>query len=254
MSRFPAGVPSAADLREAWRAASLANVWLRPGDWYHPAVDALAEAVEAGVEPFAAAQRLGAARGASGVGMGEALDDLLCLYRSLGRPADPGALRALAVGWAEGHESAPNHVAVRDPGTGLPTADYLGERLRETYGDALRAGTTAEETSCLVVLDVALDDLDAWRRMARAATVGRTLDQVFGDGHPMAVLTDGLYAVLCARTQGTPQLAQTLRRVVEKNAEILGLAGAMRRPTRVWIERLPATHADAVELLGQLGR
>ena len=254
MSRVPAGVPSASDLRELWRAASLADVWLRPGDWYHPAVDALAEAVESGREPSAAAQRLGVARGASGVGMGEALDDLTCLYRALGRPADPAAMRALAVGWAEGHETDATRVAVRDPATGLPTADYLSERLREAYGEAQRAGTTAEQTSCLVVLDVALDDLDAWRRMARSATVGRTLDQVFGEGHPMAVLTDGLYAVLCTREQGTPQLAQTLRRVVEKNAEILGLAGAMRRPTRVWIEKLPPSYVDAVELLGQLGR
>ncbi|WP_242496446.1 hypothetical protein [Xylanimonas protaetiae] len=254
MNRTPAGAPGDADLRERWRAASLADVWLRPGDWYHPAVDALVEAVEAGRGPEAAAHRLGAARGSAGVGMGEALDDVTCLYRALGRPVDVEAVRALAVGWAEGHEAVPAHAVVRDPGTGLATAEYLGERLRETYGQAEREGSTASETSCLVVLDVALDDLDAWRRMARAATVGRTLDQVFGTGHPMAVLSDGIYAVLCPRSQGTPQLAQTLRRVVEKNAEILGLAGAMRRPTRVWVEHLPAAHADAVELLGQLGR
>ncbi|WP_245885915.1 hypothetical protein [Xylanimonas oleitrophica] len=254
MSRFAAGVPHAADLREQWRATSLAEVWLRPGDWYHPAVDALVEAVSEDRTPDAAAQRLGAARGAAGVGIGESLDDLSCLYRALGRSADPQALRALSVGWVEGHESLPVHSAVRDPATGLPTADYLGERLRETYGEALRSGADVPETHCLVVLDVALDDLDAWRRMARSATVGRTLDQVFGDGHPMGVLTDGLYAVLCPRGQGTPQLAQTLRRVIEKNAEILGLSEVMRRPTRVWVEKLPASHADAVELLAQLSR
>ncbi|WP_245534418.1 hypothetical protein [Xylanimonas cellulosilytica] len=229
-------------------------MWLRPNDWYHPAVDALVEAVEAHRTPVAAAQRLGAARGSAGVGMGESLDDLSCLYRALERPVDVDAMRALAIGWAEGHESVPDHAVVRDPGTGLPTAEYLGERLREAYGQAERDGTSATETFCLVVLDVALDDLDAWRRMARSATVGRTLGQVFGDGYPMAVLADGIYVVLCPRGQGTPQLAGTLRRVVEKNAEILGLAGAMRRPTRVWVEQLPAAHTDAVELLGQLGR
>ncbi|QAY64161.1 hypothetical protein ET495_14085 [Xylanimonas allomyrinae] len=254
MSRFPAGASRAGDVRERWRATSLADVWLRPGDWYHPAVDALAEAVEAGRGPGAAAARLGAARGANGVGMGEAIDDLMCLYRAMGRPTDPDALRALSVGWAESHESAPSRAAVRDPATGLPTADYLCERLRETYGEAQRAGTTPAETACLVVLDVALDDLDRWRRTARSATVGRTLDQVFGEGHPMAALTDGLYAVLCPRDRITPHLAQTLRRVIEKNAEILGLAAAMRRPTRVWIERLPTSYSDAVDLVGQLAR
>ncbi len=70
----------------------------------------------------------------------------------------------------------------------------------------------------------------------------------------MAVLTDGLYVVLCRRTEDTPQLAQTLRRVIERNGEILGVASAMRSPTRVWVEGLPATHADAVQLLAQLGR
>ncbi len=254
MNRIPAGTPGSAGLRERWRAASLADVWLRPSDWYHPAVDAVVDAVEAGRGPAAAAQRLGAARGAAGVGIGEALDDLTCLYRALGEPVDPEAMRAMAVGWSEGHETGPSKGVVRDPATGLPTVEYLGERLRETYGHAERDGTSAGELACLVVLDVALDDLDAWRRMARSATVGRTLDQVFGDGHPMAVLTDGLYVVLCPRSQGTPQLAQTLRRVVEKNAEILGLASAMRRPTRVWVEQLPPSHADAVDLLSQLGR
>ncbi|GAB2460796.1 hypothetical protein GCM10007967_13850 [Xylanimonas ulmi] len=246
-------MPRAAELRDRWRATSLADVWLRPSDWYHPAVDALAEAVEADRSPVAAAQRLGAARAVAGVGMGEALDDVMCLYRTTGCPTDPAALRAVAVGWAES-QGAASQASVRDPSTGLPTADYLGERLREAYGEAQRSGTAVAETACLVVLDVALDDLDTWRRTARSATVGRTLDQVFGEGHPMAVLTDGLYAVLTSRTNVTPHLAQTLRRVVEKNAEILGLAGAMRRPTRVWIERLPATHADAVDLLGHLGR
>ncbi len=210
--------------------------------------------MQAGRDPEAAASRLGGARALSGVGLREALDDLLCLFHALVLPPDQTALRALAVSWAEARESATAHSTVRDPATGLPTADYLGERLREVYGEAARSGSEAGETSCLVVLDIALDDVAAWRRLARSAAVGRTLDQVFGEGHPMAVLTDGLYVVLCRRTEDTPQLAQTLRRVIERNGEILGVASAMRSPTRVWVEGLPATHADAVQLLAQLGR
>lgn len=254
MSRSQAGAPGAVDLRERWRAASLAEVWQRPGDWYHPAVDALVESVEGRRSPFAAAQRLGQARGTAGVGIGEAIDDVCCLYRTLDRPVDPVAVRAVAIGWVHGHEQAPAAVAVRDPATGLPTADYLGERLRETYGRAQRRRTTATETHCLVVLDVALDELDAWRRMARSATVGRTLGQVFGDGHPMAAVSDGVFVVLCERGEAMPQLAQTLRRVVERNAEVLGLTEVMRRPTRVWIEPLPETHDGALTLLSQLAR
>jgi hypothetical protein len=250
---LPLGGPlRAADVRERWRATSLAEVWLRPGDWYHPAVDALVEAVSEGRCPGAAAQRLGAARGTAGVGIGEALDDLVCLYRTLDTPADPDALRALAIGWVHGREQAPFQTCIRDPATGLPTGDYLGERLRETYATTGDAGATT--THCLVVVDVAVDGLDAWQRMARSAAVGRTLDQVFGDGHPMATVSDGVFVVLCERAPATAQLAQSLRRVVEKNAEILGLADAMRLPTRVWVERLPETHEDAVLLLRHLAR
>lgn len=253
-ARPHAGASDAAGLRERWRAASLAGVWLRPGDWYHPAVDALVEAVGEDRCPAAAAQRLGTARGEAGVGMTETLDDAACLFEALDQPADPKVLRALAIGWAEGYESLPVRSTVRDPASGLPSGEYLGERLRETYGDALRQGMHAGDTHCLVVLDVALDDLDAWRRSARAATVGRTLDQVFGEGHPLAALSDGVFVVLCPRRENTAQLAQTLRRVVEKNAAILGLSEVMRRPTRVWVEALPESHSAALALLEQLSR
>jgi len=42
--------------------------------------------------------------------------------------------------------------------------------------------------------------------------------------------------------------------VVERNAALMGLGDVLRRPTRVWVERLPTSHAAAVELLTQLAR
>jgi hypothetical protein len=242
------------DVRELWRATSLAEVWLRPGDWYHPAVDALVEAVDEGRSPEAAAQRLGSARGAAGVGIGEALDDVTCLFRATGRPLDVAALRATAIGWVHGRESLPEVSSVHDPATGLPTSQYLAERLRETYGVAALSGTDVTLTHCLLVVDVAVDGLDAWQRMSRSAAVGRTLDQVFGEGHPMAAVSDGVFAVLGERGDAMSRVARAVRRVVERNAEILGLVEAVRRPTRVWVERLPATHEGAVQLLRALDR
>jgi hypothetical protein len=242
------------DVRELWRATSLAEVWLRPGDWYHPAVDALVEAVDEGRSPDAAAQRLGSARGAAGVGIGEALDDVTCLFRATGRPPDVAALRATAIGWVHGRESLPEVSSVHDPATGLPTSQYLAERLRETYGVAALSGTDVTLTHCLLVVDVAVDGLDAWQRMSRSAAVGRTLDQVFGEGHPMAAVSDGVFAVLGERGDAMSRVARSVRRVVERNAEILGLVEAVRRPTRVWVERLPATHEGAVQLLRALDR
>lgn len=248
------GPPRQSEARELWRATSLAEVWLRPGDWYHPAVDALVEAVEDGRCPEAAAQRLGSVRGAAGVGIGEALDDVTCLYRATGRPLDVRTLRATAIGWVHGHESVPEYSTVHDPATGLPTTQYLAERLRETYGTASRSGVDVPTTYCLLVVDVAVDGLDAWQRMTRSAAVGRTLDQVFGEGHPMAAISDGVFAVLCERGEAITRVARSVRRVVERNAEILGLAESLRRPTRVWVERLPDTREGAVQLLRHLVR
>jgi hypothetical protein len=258
MNRSTSGSPDApehvSDVVDRWRATSLAEVWLRPDDWYHPAVDALVEALEEGRSPHAAAHRLGAARGRAGVGLGETLDDVDCLYRTARRASDPDAIRAVAVGWVRGRDAEPTLGAVRDPATGLPTREYLAERLRETYGAAVGADRDVPTTHCLLVVDVAVDALPAWDRAARSATVGRALEQIFGEGHPMAALTDGVFAVLARRDTGVADLARSTRSVVERNAALMGLGDALRRPTRVWVERLPTSHGAAVELLKQLGR
>jgi hypothetical protein len=251
---MPTGGAWAVDTRERWRTASLTDVWLRPGDWYHPAVDAVVEAVADGRSPEAPAHRLGVARSSAGIGLDETLEDVACLYRAVGAPVDVDVVRGAALGWVQGREREPTLSGVRDPATGLPTVDYLGERLRETYGRATGAALPVSETHCLVVVDVAVDELDAWQRMARAASVGRTLDQVFGSGHPMASLSDGVFAVLCERSPDVARLSQSVRRIIERNAQILGVAGTLRRPVRVWLERLPSSHAAAVDLLQHLRR
>src|SRR4051812_19087403 len=62
-----------ATLRERWRDESVGSVWLRPSDWYHPAVDALATALLSTGDTVGAATELGHARGYDGVGIGETL-------------------------------------------------------------------------------------------------------------------------------------------------------------------------------------
>ncbi|NNU28814.1 hypothetical protein [Isoptericola sediminis] len=251
---LPPGDTVAVATRERWRTTSLTEVWLRPGDWYHPAVDAVVEAIIEGRSPEAPAHRLGNARSAAGISLDETLEDVACLFRTVGSPVDVDAVRGSALGWALGRERRPALSGVRDPATGLPTADYLGERLRETYGRAERDGVEATESHCLVVVDVAVEALDPWQRMARAASVGRTLDQVFGGGHPMASLSDGVFAVLCERSADIPRLSQGVRRIIERNAQILGVSETMRRPVRVWMERLPRDHEAALDLLEHLRR
>lgn len=244
----------AATLREQWRAQTVDSVWLRPGDWYHPAVDALAEAVTSGVCAAAPAYRLGEVRGTTGVGIAETLDDLAVLYRLVGTEPSLDVLRALCEGWAAAMESVPAQAACTDPESGLPTIEYLGVRLAETYGAVRKHAHHAFMTHCLVLVDVAGEDLPPWRRMARSAAMGRALTASLTPGHPMAALGGGAFAVLVPRDWELGETVRRMRDQVNDHAARLQIAELLRQPPRIWIEPLPETHQRAVDLLQHLRR
>lgn len=248
-------VSATPDLREQWRTESVENVWLRPNDWYHPAVDAVVEAVVSGTSPDAAAARLGEVRGSTGVGITEAIDDLICLYRSAGGDSPPAEIiRALCEGWVHAHESAPAFTECMDPESALGTVGYLAMRLTEVYGEAARLGSSATETHCLTIIDVESGENAPWRQMARSAAMGRALTTVYGAGHPMARLSGGIFVALVQRDAYLGADVRMLRAVVEQETSSLGVADVTRQPPRIWIEQLPATHDQAVGLLSQLHR
>ncbi len=247
-------VPAPDAARERWRRASAESVWLRPGDWYHPAVDALVEALCEERDGTPAAERLGRVRAEAGVGIGEAIDDVVCLYRAHDREPGTDLLRAVAVGWSDGYEATPVTPEVMDPESGLATSQYLVQRLRETYGVAQRVGVDAAATHGLLVVDVALEHLTGWQRFARSAAMGRALTHTFGDGHPMASLGNGLFVVLGERGADDDALRTVLRHNIERTGLALGVTAILRRPPRVWVEPLPRTHTAAVQLLDALQR
>jgi hypothetical protein len=247
------GVPPV--LREQWRAISAESVWLRPADWYHPAIDAVVEAVLNDADTSPAAARLGAVRGESGVGIVETIDDFACLYRSLGALVPPLApLRALCEGWVAAQDAAPVHAQCLDPETGLPTAEYLRVRLAETYGTAARAGQQPSRTHGLLLVDVAVAELDPWSRIARSAVVGQVLALAYGEGHPMASLGEGTFAVLVERNADLGAKIAQVRAELASHADRLSVESLVRQPPRVWLEALPETHAGALELLAHVGR
>lgn len=249
----PADVPP--DVRDRWRASSVASVWLRPADWYHPAVDALVEAVLAGADPGPAAERLGEARAESGVGISETIDDLTCLFRAAEVDGPSVELvRSLCEGWAAGQAAAPVLTHCIDPDSGLPTAQYLGVRLTETYGVAERAGRRAGETHALLFADVEARPLAPWSRIVRSAVVGQGLVMAFGEGHPMAALGGGVFAVLVERGADLGATAMQLRTTLAEHARSMGVQDLVREPPRVWLEPLPDTQLQAVELLDHLHR
>lgn len=242
-------------LRERWRSASVGTVWRRPSDWYHPAVDALAGAVDAGTDPTAASWELGRARGEHGVGIAEALDDVVCLYRSTGRAAPPfETVRAFTEGWSDAHAALATQGSCVEPESGLPTAQYLAVRLAETYLLAEQEDVDAALLHRLVVVDVAAGHATGLLRAARSAAAGAALRETFGAGHPMATLGGGVFAVLARRTDDVDAHVAELRAQVALRCADVDVRVAVRQPVRVWVEPLPATHAEAVQRLTRLAR
>ncbi len=243
---------------------STSGPWRRSSDWYHPAVDAVVAAVTTarragddaardGPAPALAdaADRLGTARGHSGVGIGETIDDLACLFQVIGLEPDLAVLRALSVGWAAGADGAAVAPGVRDPMSGLATDGYFAQRLAEVYCAADREHVAAAELAALLVLDAAEPAAATPAgRMVGAATLGRALIGVFGAGHPMAALGRGHAVVLV----GPP--ADDADRCSREASFAFALhnCGLGHSRPHARILPLPESHALAVELLHTLRR
>jgi len=248
-----------AALRERWRDESVGSVWLRPSDWYHPAVDAIAAAILSPADTSNAAEELGRARGYDGVGIGETIDDLGALYRALGADEPPAAvIRALCEGWADAQAGALAFGTTLDPESGLPTRQYLAIRLAETYRDASiptqRTRAAADIGHHLVLVDVAAGDIDPFTRAARSAAVGAAMTTTFGEGHPMATLGGGVFAVLARTDDQARTPLDALHAEIDRRCELLDIRARTRMPVRVWIEPLPDTHEQALRTLERVAR
>lgn len=247
-------MPPTDALREQWRATSLQTVWLHEDDWYHPAVDAIVEAIADGTTSLPACERLGLARAHNGCSIGETIDDLMCLLGALGGPDVGAALRALCTGWAEGQTAPLGAQGCTDPETGLHTAGHLTARLAEVYDSGRLRGAAASESHALVVVDVGLDQVSPWQRIARSASMGRTLTDTFGQSHPMASVGGGTFVILVERDEELLATLDDLRILIKQDACELGVSTILRRPPRIRVETLPATVTEARALIDQLGR
>lgn len=238
-------------LRSQWRDLTMRDVWRHPGDWAHPAADAFVEALESGQDPLASAERLGAVRARSGTGITEAIDDVACLYRVLGAEPPLDVVRAVSAGWVSERENSPAQRTCIEPVSGLFSSEYLSARLRETYNDAICAGTSAAVTHGLLMIDVGLSAPSLHVVFKRAALVGTLLRNMFGDGFPMANLTNGIFAVLLPRDEQLGHRIGTVRRGLELAGQPEGF---LRVPPRLWIEPLPSSVEDCSRIFDELGR
>lgn len=245
----------ATDLLRAWESASISSVWLRPGDWYTPAAEALVEALHLSLDTAPAAFRLGQARAAAGVGITESIDDMAVLFHAAGFQSAPiRSIRSLCEGWSE-RDAAPSTMpTLTDPESGLGTPEYLTQRLAEVYGASERNATKVSETHALVLVDVAMADHDPWQRIARNAAIGAALKDSYGQAHPMARLSDGVYAVLVDRNSSLGDGLASLRDHIAVRSVEMRVGNLMRQPPRVWVESLPDSHTYVQELLESVYR
>jgi hypothetical protein len=76
----------------------------------------------------------------------------------------------------------------------------------------------------------------------------------YGDGHPMATLGGGVFAVLARADEDPHPPLEALHREIARRCELLSVRASTRQPVRVWIEQLPATHEQALRLLDRVAR
>jgi hypothetical protein len=260
-------------LRRRWRSASLDAGWTVPGDWWVPAVDAVAEAVGDGRDATPSCARLGRARAEAGVGLDEALADLAALHTVLGpggaggpreegsaRGAEAvpaagpfGLVRALALGWAEVACAPAGAGGCEDPMTGLVTLPYLRTRLGEVYREAERLGVPASGAGAFVVTDPgelvpAAGVPPDLARLGRELTVAESVRAVFSGGETLCGLGPSRVLALVARGPDLAARVAALRRLLADRLP------PVTRPARVWVEGLPATVDAAYRLADEFGR
>jgi hypothetical protein len=255
MEQHPSLTPLTSDeLRGRWFEQSSGGGWAFVGDWHHPAVDALCEACLAGLNVWAPAERLGAARAAAGVSLGETLADLDGLLYVVPHIAESVVHRAASLGWAE--RMTTPRPAVFDPLTGLVSVDYLRTRLGEVYRAADVAGTRVSDTHALVAVRLDLTGRSGWDRITPLILTGDAMRTVFDGGQTLAHLADHMAVVLAEREAMLARRTSLLAGLVgERLARDTSDRAAGGRPmARIWIERLPDRPAAAAELIGELAR
>lgn len=238
------------ELSVEWATRAAASGWSFPSDWRVPAIEAVCEAVCAGAEVWPAAERLGMARAAAGVSLGEALADIDGLCAMVHPRYTPTLRRAVSLGWADRISSPP--ATVEDPLTGLVTPEYLNVRLAEVYRSAEVAGREVEIGWALLLVRLDLTDRVGWQRVLPMILAAEAMRCVFDGGQSLAQLGESVAVVLTERDAMLARRARLLKSMIV--AQIGRDPQAAIPAPQVWIEQLPPNYRAALGLTAELGR
>lgn len=241
----------------------MAAGWAFPADWPLDEVDDVCRAMLGSDDPSAELYRLGGARAEAGAGLGETLLDLAALHAVLSEPAGstgivsasvdaipPRMLRSTALGWGDVMSKRAGERAADNPLTGLATTAYLRTRLREVYAQT-RAVGRQEHALVLVALD--LGRTSGWSRVVAMTLLADALKEVFDAGETVASIGPSVACVLLRRDRHLPRALANLH-VLTADRLAVDPHVAPSGPVRVWMEELPETREEAVELITGLAR
>ena len=237
-------------LRAAWRDRSSVVGWTTPSDWAAPAVDAICEVIVGGGDVWPCAERLGAARAAAGVGLGEALADTDALAALVPQHYGEVLRRAVSLGWADRVVAPRNYVC--DPLTGLSSLDYLNVRLGELYRGAEAAGEALDWSYALVVVRLELASHELWQRSLPLILVGESLRTVFDGGQTLARLSESTAVAVAERNVNLPRRVRLVSTLVQ--SQIAADPDIQAPATRVWTESCPTSYHSALDLVNELSR
>ncbi|WP_197288850.1 hypothetical protein [Nocardia sp. NRRL S-836] len=246
-------------LKSRWRTATMAAGWAFPADWPLAEVDEVCAAMLEDTDPSDALVRLGRARAEAGAGLSETLLDLAALHAVLtdASPVVPPNVDALpsrlvrmtALGWADVVTRQAGDCAAEDSLTGLATPAYLRRRLDEVY----RGTPVVPLDYALVLLRLDTHRAKGWSRVVAMTLASDALRTVFDGGETLAALGPSVAAVLVRRDETLARRVSNLRVLAaDRLADDPGVRPT--GPAKVWLERLPDTHAEACALLTALGR
>lgn len=241
-------------LRRHWFQQSTAGGWLYDPDWWHPACDAVAEALVHGRPADPALRRLGAGRADLGCTVEETLDDVLALWRVLDGGEPPARVtRALLGGWAEAGMDRSENSCCTDTVTGLATRSHLQSRLGEMYrevpGDPPAAGYV------LVVLDLCLPEpagpgvAPGLARVGAVCRAAEVLRRAFPHGPVRARLAPARVAALVRSGRELSEGLATVEALLDSAP-----SGPGDAVTTCWVESLPRRWSLVSELLADLSR
>jgi hypothetical protein len=241
--------PEVAELRDEWGRRSRERLGLTRQQWHHPAAAELVTAILGGAPFEPALVRLGEARAAAGVSLGETLADVAVLDELL--PIDgpqPGSLDNLATAgciggaWAEAHYGSDAPASCVDELTGLVTVPFLEARLQQIYRHCSYLGMRPTEAYALVVAQIDRQEPSPFRRVAQRLRLAGDLRLCFPGSDTLAVLDPtGEAQTMVALTSRAPELATAV--------EALAVDSGQRH---VWVAALPPEVDDAIALVRTL--